>query len=338
MKLSLVYWLVLLVVLTPFDLADRQESWDTVGARLFMTVFSVAASWVSIQLLNSDRNGGFSAKVMRVCLVSVAVATAHYLVSYFIFTLGDRTASPVRLAASIRSLLFWVAAYLGWAALFLAQQYSAQVVERERQLLELRDQANAAQMRALRYQINPHFLFNTLNALATLIEEGEPKNAERMVLSLSAFLRSTLALDPMQDITLADELDIQARYLDVERERHSDRLTVDLDIPPGLRGALVPSLILQPLVENAVKHGLGAIDRAVHIHIRAESDGERLFIHTDNDAATNAPATTGTGTGLSNVAQRLETRFGAEASLTCGIIGKGNFRATVALPLRFASS
>lgn len=338
MKLSLVYWLVLLAVLTPLGLIGGWETWDTVGARLFMTVFSIAASWVSIQLVNPDRNDGFSAKAVRVCLVSAAVATVHYLVSYFIFTLGDRNVSPMMLAESLRSILFWVAAYLGWAALFLAQQYSAQVVERERQLSELREQAYGAQMRALRYQINPHFLFNTLNALATLIEEGEPKNAERMVLSLSAFLRSTLALDPMQDITLADELDIQARYLDVERERHSDRLTVDLDIPPGLRDALVPSLILQPLVENAVKHGVGAIEHAVRIRVWAESGGDMLSIHIDNDAPAIAPATSGTGTGLSNVAQRLETRFGESASLTCGPTGKGCFRATVTLPLRFGSS
>ncbi|MBS0517016.1 MAG: histidine kinase [Proteobacteria bacterium] len=246
--------------------------------------------------------------------------------------------SPMTLAESLRGILGWTECYAAWGALFLAQVFSLRIIERERQLSELREQAYGAQMRALRYQINPHFLFNTLNALATLIEEGEAKNAERMVLSLSAFLRSTLALDPMQDITLAEELDIQARYLEVERERYSDRLTVSFDVPEQLKRARVPSFILQPLVENAVKHGVGALDQAVRILICADADRNVLSIHVENDAPEPGRPSTGTGTGLKNVAQRLATRFGDQASLNSERTADGVFRATVAMPLRYSAA
>ena len=315
LKLSLVYWLTLLVVLTALAVLDGWETWVTFSVRCTMTVFAVTMTWLVSWVVTSDRSSRFSTKAILVSAVTVGAATGHYYVSYYLFRMGDMNDSPMTLAETLRGILFWVGTYLGWSALFLAQHYSTQVIERERQLLELRELAYGAQMRALRYQINPHFLFNTLNAIATLIEERELPNAERMVLSLSAFLRSTLALDPMQDIALAEELDIQRRYLDIERERFSDRLTVALDIPPELHRALVPSLILQPLVENAVKHGVGAVERCVRIRIGADADAETLNVHVENDASEAPLVTSGTGTGLTNIAQRLAARFGAAGGL-----------------------
>jgi LytS/YehU family sensor histidine kinase len=300
-----------------------------------MTAFQIAMSWMIIRLVRRSWDSSFTSKVVLVCAIALTVATLHDFVSYFAFQVGMPNRSPMELAPTLRNILFWFGPYLGWSALFLALQYSSEVVERERQLSELRELAYGAQMRALRYQINPHFLFNTLNALATLIEEGEVKNAERMVLSLSAFLRSTLALDPMQDITLDDELDIQARYLDIERERFSDRLTVVMEVPNELRPAKVPSLILQPLVENAVKHGVGSLDRAVRIRISADSDRNILSIHIDNDALEHALPSASTGLGLRNVADRLAARFGEAGRLTSTRTAEGGFRATVSMPLRF---
>ena len=335
MKLSVVYWLILWVVLTALAQIDMWETWYTFGARCFMTAFQIGMSWVIIRLVSRDRHTRFWSKVVLVCAIAPVVATLHDFVSYFAFQVGMDKPSPMELGPTLRNILFWTGPYLGWSALFLALQYSAEVVERERQLSELREQAYGAQMRALRYQIKPHFLFNTLNALATLIEERDVVPAERMVLSLSAFLRSTLALDPMQDITLAEELDIQARYLDIERERFSDRLLVEIDVPTALERARVPSLILQPLIENAVKHGVGALDRAVRIRISADDDRNILSVHIENDAAEHARASASTGVGLKNVAERLATRFGEAGRLTTGRTQEGRFRATIAFPLRF---
>jgi sensor histidine kinase YesM len=335
LKMSVIYWLILLAALTGVALLDGWETWATFAIRCLMTAFAVAMSWLIILLVTHYRNPDFTFKAILVCIVAVVVSTAHALVSYQAFQFAEMNTSPMMLSDMLRTILFWIGAYLGWSALFLAQQYSAEVIDRERQLSELREQAYGAQMRALRYQINPHFLFNTLNALATLIEERDVGPAERMVLSLSAFLRSTLALDPMQDITLGEELDIQARYLEIERERFSDRLTVDLDVPAELHRAKVPSLILQPLVENAVRHGVGAVDGTVRIRIGASVDRNILSIHIDNEAPEQPRLSSGTGLGLRNVAERLATRFGEAGQLTGGRTSEGRFRATVSLPLRF---
>lgn len=334
MKLSVLYWSVFCVLLT---IVAGLENWDTLpifGVRLSMTLFSIGLSWLIIRMVAPNRGTRFASKALLVCFVTVIAATAHHFVSFYAFRVIGENQTPMMLTSSLRNIFYWLGMYLGWSALYLALQYSAEVVERERQLSELRTQAHGAQMRALRYQINPHFLFNTLNALATLIEERDVGPAERMVISLSAFLRSTLALDPMQDITLAEELDIQARYLDIERERFSDRLTVEIDVPPEAARAKVPSLILQPLVENAVKHGVGALDRMVRIRIAAEAGADTLRIHVDNDAAEHARPSASTGVGLRNVAERLATRFGEAGRLTSGPAEDGHFRATVTLPLR----
>jgi LytS/YehU family sensor histidine kinase len=250
-----------------------------------------------------------------------------------VFRLFGGNETPLMFSSALRMIVYWFAQFLGWSALLLALVYHHEVKDREQQLSSLREQAYGAQMRALRYQINPHFLFNTLNALAALIEERELPNAERMVMSLSAFLRSTLALDPLQDISLAEELDIQARYLEIERERFSDRLSVQLDVPDELRSARVPSLILQPLVENAVKHGVSTLDRRVQVRIRAETAGKMLAIHVENDAPVEECRTEGTGVGLRNVAERLAARFGTEGRLESEK-QDGIFRATLTMPLR----
>jgi sensor histidine kinase YesM len=335
LKMSLVYWLVVLAALTGVARVDGWDTWATFAIRCLMTAFAVGMSWVIILLVTHYRNPDFTFKAILVCIAAVVVSTVHALVAYGAYRFASRNMSPMMLSAMLQNILFWAGAYLGWSALFLAQQYSGEVVDRERQLSELREQAYGAQMRALRYQINPHFLFNTLNALATLIEERDVGPAERMVLSLSAFLRSTLSLDPMQDITLAEELDIQTRYLEIERERFSDRLKVEMDVPAELNRARMPSLILQPLVENAVKHGIGTVDGTVHIRICAEADRNILHIHIDNDAHEHARSSGGTGLGLKNVAERLATRFGEAGRLTGGHLPDGRFRATVSLPLRF---
>ena len=338
LRLSLVFWPVLHVVLTCAAIADKWETWFTFGIRCVMTSFSLTMTWGIAKLVERNRGSTFPRQAVLAFVMTLVVASVHYVISYYLFRLDMKNISPMMLADTMRGIINWTATYLAWTALFLAQLYSIRVIERERQLAELREQAYGAQMRALRYQINPHFLFNTLNALATLIEEGEAKNAERMVLSLSAFLRSTLALDPMQDITLAEELDIQARYLEVERERYSDRLTVSFDVPDQLKRARVPSLILQPLVENAVKHGVGALDQAVRILICADADRNILSIHVENDAPEQGRPSAGTGTGLKNVAQRLETRFGEQASFSSGRTTEGIFRATLTLPLRYSAA
>ena len=229
--------------------------------------------------------------------------------------------------------------YFGWSCLFIALLYSFDVRDRERKLAAAREEALGAQMRALRYQINPHFLFNTLNSIAGLVEEGAAKRAERMVLSLSTFLRTTLELDPMNDVPLSEELALQEEYLAIEQERFPYRMTVAIDVADGVGDALVPSLILQPLVENAIKHGVGRSSEPVAIRIAAQAKGRSLSLIVENELAENYPSATpaGFGIGLRNVAERINARFGGEARFDAGPQDNGLYRAEIILPWRTAT-
>jgi two-component system, LytTR family, sensor kinase len=331
--ISLGLWPTLLVFLTGLAVLDGWETWGTFIGRCINTAIAIGFSAFIAWVVTTFGRGSFKVKAWFVLALTLVVSSVYFFITFYVFKFVGANDTPLTAASALRMILYWFAQFLCFSALLLALVYHHEVQDRERQLSSLREQAYGAQMRALRYQINPHFLFNTLNALAGLIEERELPNAERMVLSLSAFLRSTLALDPLQDIPLAEELDIQARYLDIERERFSDRLSVTLDVPDALRGAMVPSLILQPLVENAVKHGVGSVDRAVRVRIRAEAVGDTLVVEVENDAPEVEYPAEGTGVGLKNVAERLAARFGTAGRLTSAKQGDV-FRVTLTMPLK----
>lgn len=226
------------------------------------------------------------------------------------------------------------ALFFGWSGLFISLLFSFELHERGRRLAAAREEALSAQMRALRYQVHPHFLFNTLNSIAGLIEEGSAAQAERMVLSLSTFLRKTLSLDPMQDVSLADEMSLQEEYLEIECKRFSDRMAFDIAMPEEVRHALVPSLILQPLIENAVKHGVGRSRARTRIGIRARRQGASLCIAVENDLQPGVALATGLGIGLRNVAERLRVRFGDVAALRVDGGDASRFRVEITLPWR----
>lgn len=336
LQISVVYFFFLLVVLTGLAMLDGWETPLTFAGRCINHAIAIGFTILMGMAVTRFGWGSFALKACFLVVLTLISASVYFLVSFYVFRLMGMNETPLMIGSALRMILYWFAQFLGWSALLLALIYHFEVQDRERQLSSLREQAYGAQMRALRYQINPHFLFNTLNALAALIEERELPAAERMVISLSAFLRSTLAMDPLRDISLGEELDIQVRYLDIERERFSDRLSVVIDVAPALRQALVPSLILQPLVENAVKHGVGGVDRAVQVRIRAERTDDTLLVHVENDSPSTPTSVDGTGVGLRNVAERLAARFGATGQLHCEMAGDRVFRATMSLPYRTA--
>ncbi|MCI4592108.1 histidine kinase [Sphingobium sp. BYY-5] len=238
------------------------------------------------------------------------------------------------------TMVYGASLFFGWFCMFLWLLYSFEIRDHEQWLAAAREESLSAQMRALRYQINPHFLFNTLNSIAGLVEEGAATQAERMILALSDFLRTTLTLDPFHDVRLEEELALQAGYLEIERERFSDRMDVKINVAPELHNALVPSLILQPLIENAVKHGVGGAPGKVEIVIRATSTGQSLSLSVENDApppeTSQARRIESTGIGLKNVADRVAARFPGIGSFTAAHTSSGRFRASLVLPLRLA--
>lgn len=275
-------------------------------------------------------------KALVACALSLVGATVSALFDrglQIYMTWPDPMPFDPQYFASV--MTFSTSELFGWSCLYMALQYSAQVREAERRLSEARQQAAAAQLRALQYQVNPHFLFNTLNALAGLIEEGEQARACGMVMQLAGFLRRTLALDPMSDLRLGDEIALQLDYLAIEETRFSDRMALRLEVDPATRDIWVPALILQPLVENAVKHGIARVPGRAEMVIGAEAEDGVVRLWVENPLPEGAgPPPDGLGIGLRNVAERLAARFGDEAGLALRLAGPGRLRGELRLPVR----
>lgn len=232
----------------------------------------------------------------------------------------------------------WFFFFAAWSAFYMAMLAQAQALGLQRRAAEAESAARSAQVRALRYQVNPHFLFNTLNSLSSLILSGRPDEAETMILKLSRFFRSSLSLDPAADVTLAEEIALQRLYLDIERVRFPRRLKVEIDVPPELEIARLPALILQPIVENAIKYGVSRTREKITLRIVAREAGPgRFTIGVTNSGKPqlveidNTPE--GTGLGLVNVCERLRARFGPVARCEFGEIDEGGFRVMMTLPL-----
>lgn len=236
-----------------------------------------------------------------------------------------------------RSASQWYFFYFGLGALFVGLSSARRLQTAERRASEFERLAHSAQLRALRYQVNPHFLFNTLNSLCSLIMSRRLDQAQTMILNLSAFFRSALAIDPTEDVPLSEEIRLQRLYLDIERTRFPGRLRVNVTVPPPLEAAHVPALLLQPLVENAIKHGLSRTNDRVTLDIIAEPVGDnamRLIVEDSGGTSSERrPGSHGTGVGLSNVCERLKARFGAAASCEHGPRSEGGYRVAITLPL-----
>ncbi len=234
----------------------------------------------------------------------------------------------------------WYFLFAAWSAIFIAMTQQKLARLTERRLAEAETAAHAAQVRALRYQVNPHFLFNTLNSLSALVMSGRADRAEEMLMALSTFFRSSLSQDPSVNVTLAQEIELQRLYLDIEKVRFPERLRFDIDVPEDLEGIQIPALILQPLVENAIKYGVSATRDPVLLTISARRlDGGRAQIDVTNRLAeagetvpAAVPAHEGTGLGLTNVCQRLEAHYGEHADCRFGPI-PGGYQVSIALPI-----
>ena len=219
---------------------------------------------------------------------------------------------------------------LAWAALYFALGYAEHARAAERREGEHRRAAKAAELRSLRYQVNPHFLFNTLNSLSALVLTGKVDAAERMIHTISTFYRRSLAGDPTIDVPLEEEMRSQRLYLEIEGVRFPDRLRIAYDIPEALEQACVPGMILQPLVENSVKYGVAPVSRPVTITLAAREEHGRLVL-TIADDGPGAPSPelpggasgAGCGIGLQNVRDRLAARFGSDASVVSGSTATG---------------
>ena len=235
-----------------------------------------------------------------------------------------------------------------WSALYYAINYYLRVEEQNDQLIRLESQATQAQLAMLRYQLNPHFLFNTLNSISTLVllKQTEPANA--MLSRLSSFLRYTLVNKPSASVTVAQEVETLKLYLDIERMRFEERLRTTFDIDPDTLAVLLPSLLLQPLVENAIKYAVSPQEMGAEIIIAAKVFGPMLRITvSDTGPGLQSPTTdnrlsgmsfdggeqVSTGVGLANIRDRLSQSYGENHRFDTVEPPEGGFAVVIELPV-----
>jgi len=208
---------------------------------------------------------------------------------------------------------------LAWSAIYFAIKSYRAFQEVRESALKSAAMAHEAQLKMLRYQLNPHFLFNTLNAISTLVLEKNTELANHMVTRLSSFLRYSLDNDPMQKITLQQELKALNLYLDIEKVRFEERLTLELKIEDGAKDALIPSLLLQPLIENAIKYGIARAEGGGHLKLSAKVFAGDLLIELSDDGPgcdlIDGHVPESNGVGLSNTRERLATIYGSGHSI-----------------------
>ena len=312
-----------------------------VGLLLSSLVFRRAA-----QTPQDERPVRFVALVPTLVGAAILVSLCDLFVGGHLRLLLDGTHPEGRAVAGRAASQFLVAAWMFalLGALYLMMIAVRVTREREGQLADARAaalaaeaQASAARLAALRYQLNPHFLFNTLNAVSSAVITGRKDEAESMLARLAEFLRLTLAADPEAMIPLEDELATLQAYLEIESVRFRDRLGVEFSCPNELRGALVPSFVLQPLIENAIKHGVALTSRPVTIRLEASRDGDDLVVIVEDDGEAVAHPPGGMGVGLTNVRQRLEVLYGVRGVLQAAPRERG-FLVLVRLPLRFEAT
>ena len=223
---------------------------------------------------------------------------------------------------------------LAWCALYFALLAGERARVAERRSSEFRQAARAAELRSLRYQVNPHFLFNTLNSLSALILTDRKREAEAMVQQIASFYRQSLTDDPTGQVPLAEEFALQDTYLKLEKVRFPRRLQFTFELPEHLADQPVPGMILQPLVENSVKYAVAQATTPVTISVVAREEYGRLVISvSDNGPGDPAEGSGGTGIGLANVRRRLETAYGREAHVLSGPAPGGGYATHIRIPL-----
>ncbi|MBV9373388.1 MAG: sensor histidine kinase [Alphaproteobacteria bacterium] len=234
------------------------------------------------------------------------------------------------------SILLTFSLLVAWSALYYSINYYLLLEESSDRLLRLEHQASAAQLAMLRYQLNPHFLFNTLNSISTLVLLKQTDQANAMLSRLSSFLRYTLINEPTAQVTVAQEVETLKLYLEIEKMRFEERLRPRFEIDPAASRARLPSLLLQPLVENAIKYAVTPQEEGADIEIAARRVGDRvLFTVADTGPGSEdvwVKAQQSTGVGLANIRDRLSQAYGAEHRFETESNKEGGFSVTIEIP------
>ena len=285
------------------------------------------------RVLDWTRSHAGAKAVAAVTIVAVIAATAvtaffHMLVIYVI---APRWGNPTWTAVLEQIPMGW--AFVAWVLLYFALVADAARRDREVRLAQATSAALDAQHRLLVQQINPHFLFNALNTVYALVLEGDDTRARSCLLALSAFMRASIDRDAPRVVPLSSELTSIRHYLEIELTRFGERLHLDESVPSDLLDRSVPALIMQPLVENCIKHGLTGHAGPMTIWLSASIEQDQLVLSVEDDGRSPpANGASSSGIGLNNVRNRLHLLYGDAARLTAHARAGGGFVARVYLP------
>ena len=348
---SALFWAALFTMhTTQMLLANDREDWHSIRWRAGMNVLAFVLCLPIGRVIRATLDWRLSRRVLAIGGAALPIAIAYALVGYYVWTyvLANPPMPYSWLAGLIIQSQYNFILFLLWSAFCSAILYAAQSQERERSLLRAQVLAREAELKMLRYQINPHFLFNTLNAVSALIVTGQALAADAMITKLARFFRNALSRESTAKVTLAEELRVQLEYLNIELTRFPDRLSWSTQIEPGLESALVPHLILQPLFENAIKHGVARTRAPVEVKLGALRRDGQLIVTLENAAKPvrlkpdpqgngssfrgEVQEQEGEGVGLANVARRLQTFYGSAATLATRQ-QEGSFTVELRLPI-----
>jgi two-component system, LytTR family, sensor kinase len=285
-----------------------EYAWVSAAATLigFIVTALLRLGYRSVWALSTGRMIAASAVLL---VLATAVYSTTYAEAVFRWCFECRPESLLGYIGYFGSALYVM---LSWSGLYFGIKFSREIAHERESALRANAMAHEAQLKMLRYQLNPHFLFNTLNAISTLVMDNQNATANRMVGGLSAFLRHSLDSDPMQRVSLDEELEALARYLGIEQLRFGERLRVVIDVSPEASRALVPSLILQPLIENCIKYAISKRIEGGTIAVRAHVQNDSLHIRVEDDGP-GLPQDcngNGNGVGLANTRERLKVLYG----------------------------
>ncbi len=343
-------WGAYFLFVTSRFLYRMQENADALFfQRILMTSVCITVTWLLYRLLVAVRRNGMGAAIFMLTLPTMILANYIAILDQIIF---DHDAAmldfsylfdPINLvtfdwAYVLDEALTRYFILASWGALYLALAHSRdlqQMMVHSRRLEQLNRES---ELRALRYQLNPHFVFNALNSVSSLIIDRKNQQAEKLVDDLADYMRAVLTDGAQDMVAVEQEIAQQVRYLEIERMRFPDRLNYTVDIDSAANGWSIPALIIQPLIENAVKYGVSGTDQPVNIIISAHREGDRLRISIANDGRVQTSTglaqdrTAGTGTGLINIQDRLKALYGQNASLLLANNKAGMATATIVLP------
>jgi two-component system, LytTR family, sensor kinase len=347
--LIVLFWVLYAVLAIASRVLDVPDARFDLTSGFVMVPLVEAAAWAILTpvifSLAGRSDGGAATRRYRIALFLVLGVIIALLVAVIGRELRaslppppwapHRTTRPPLWLGFLNSIVI----YLGVLAAGLARAYSLRYRSRERQATELQSQLAEVQLEALRRQLDPHFLFNTLNAVSSLVER-DPRGVRRMIARLSELLRYSLDAENSPEIPLRKELDLLGRYLEIMQIRFQGRLDVRQSVADEALDALVPTLLLQPLVENAIKHGVEKLDEGGRIAIEAAPDGDMLVLRVRDNGPDAAPSplpsgANGRGVGLQNTLARLERLYGQNQRFALVPSDQGpGMTAEVRIPLR----